>query len=98
MSLQKNIWRLGLLFAVAFNTTSVLAQAPDETDTQQWNDVQFAVPITKQIDFVLAGTLRLGRNLERPVDERIGAGVIIRFGRYFSVGPNYQYIGTQPFQ
>jgi hypothetical protein len=94
----QTIWRLGLFLALALNTTGALAQSLPQTDTQQWNEVQFAVPITKQIDFVLGGTLRLGRDLERPVDERIGAGVIIKIGKYFSVGPNYQYIGMQPFQ
>jgi Protein of unknown function (DUF2490) len=94
----QTIWRLGLFLALALNTTSALAQSLPETDTQQWNEVQFAVPITKQIDFILGGTLRLGRDIERPVDERIGAGVIIKIGKYFSVGPNYQYIGMQPFR
>lgn len=67
------------------------------TDTQEWNDVQFAVPITKQIDFVLQGTLRFGRDISRPVDERLGFGFSFKIGKYLTISPNYLHIGTQPF-
>jgi hypothetical protein len=68
----------------------------DRTDNQQWTDVQFAVPVTKTIDFNLLGTLRLGRDIHNPVDERVGAGFTFRFGKYFSVSPSYLHIATQP--
>jgi hypothetical protein len=69
----------------------------DQTDNQQWTDVQLAIPVTKQIDFLLGGTLRFGRDLSHPVDERVGAGFSIKFGKYITVSPNYQHIGMQPF-
>ena len=68
----------------------------DQTDNQVWSDVQFAVPITKDIDFNMLGTLRLGRDISRPVDERTGMGFTFRFGQHVSVAPNYLYIATQP--
>jgi hypothetical protein len=68
----------------------------DRTDNQQWTDVQFAVPVTKTIDFNLAGTLRLGRDIHRPVDERVGVGFTFRLGKHLSVSPNYLHISTQP--
>jgi Protein of unknown function (DUF2490) len=68
----------------------------DHTDNQQWNDVQLAIPLTKTIDFNVLGTLRLGRNITRPVDERLGLGATFRFGKYFTVAPNYLSIATQP--
>jgi uncharacterized protein DUF2490 len=74
------------------------AQAVDHTDNQFWSDVQFAVPIGKIVDFNAFGGLRLGRDISRPVDERIGAGFSFRFGKYLAVAPNYLYIGTQPFR
>ena len=67
-------------------------------DNQEWNDVQFFVPLTKQIDFVLAGTLRIGRDVSRPVDERLGFGFSFKVGKYVTVVPNYLHIGTQPFK
>jgi hypothetical protein len=76
-----------------------LAQtAVDQTDTQQWNDVIFSLPITKQIDFNILGTLRFGRDISHPVDERIGLGATFRIGQHFSVVPAYLRIETQPFE
>lgn len=69
----------------------------DQTDNQQWTDVQLAVPVTSQFDFNLLGTLRLGRDISRPVDERVGAGFTFRLNKYVSVSPNYLHIGMQPF-
>jgi len=83
-----------LLQSIAFAQTT----APSQTDTQNWNDVQLSVPITKDIDFNLLGTLRLGRDISRPVDERIGAGATFRIGKYLVVEPNYLHIGMQPFE
>ncbi|HEX5966349.1 MAG TPA: DUF2490 domain-containing protein, partial [Pyrinomonadaceae bacterium] len=69
----------------------------DQADNQQWTDVQLAVPVTTQFDFNLLGTLRLGRDITHPVDERVGAGFTFRVNKYVSVSPNYLHIGMQPF-
>jgi len=74
----------------------VSAQSVDHTDNQLWSDVQVAVPVTKTIDFNLLGTLRLGRDVTRPVDERAGVGFTFRFGKYLTVAPNFLGIGMQP--
>lgn len=71
---------------------------PSQTDTQQWNDFQLAVPVTKEIDFNLLGTLRFGRGVSRPVDERIGVGATVKLGKYLTFTPNYVHIGMQPFE
>jgi len=84
----------GLLLFVLSGVAS--AQLVDHTDNQVWSDVQVAVPMTKDIDFNMLGTLRLGRDISRPVDERIGMGFTFRFGQHISVAPNYLYIATQP--
>jgi hypothetical protein len=47
-------------------------------------------------DFNLLGTLRLGRDINRPVDERVGAGFTVRLGKYLTVSPSYLHIGMQP--
>ena len=72
------------------------AQILDRTDNQFWSDVQVAVPMTKSVDFNVLGTLRVGRDISRPVDERIGMGFTFRFGQHVSIAPNYLYIATQP--
>jgi hypothetical protein len=100
MGLFKRALNYGVLttFTVFLVVSAVNAQLISRSDTQQWTDVQFAVPLSKSIDFNFGGTLRLGRDLERPVDERIGFGATFKFGNHLSVSPNYQYIGMQPFR
>lgn len=68
----------------------------DRTDNQQWNDVQLAVPVTKQFDFNVLGTLRLGRDISHAVDERIGVGFTFKYGTHLQISPNFLYIGMQP--
>jgi hypothetical protein len=100
MGLFKRAVKYGVLatFTVFLVVSAVNGQLISRSDTQQWTDVQFAVPLSKSIDFNFGGTLRLGRDLERPVDERIGFGATFKFGNHLSVSPNYQYIGMQPFR
>jgi hypothetical protein len=68
----------------------------DRADSQFWSDVQLAIPITKNFDANLLGTLRIGRDFSHPVDERVGVGFTFRFGKYFTVSPNFLAIGMQP--
>lgn len=68
-------------FAVVFLAVTFLGAAGSiqsqtkvpKADTQNWNDVQVAVPLTKKVDFIIQGTLRIGDNLTTPVDERWGS-------------------------
>ena len=69
-----------------------------ESDNQIWTDVQLAVPVTKKIDFNLLGTLRFGRDVSHTVDERVGVGFTFRWGKYFTVSPNFLGIDMQPFR
>ena len=85
-----------VFLAVLVCSTAAFAQI-DRTDNQFWSDYQLAAPVTKQIDFNILGTLRLGRDFNRPVDERVGAGFTFKFGQHVNVSPNYLHIGTQPF-
>ena len=87
-----------VIFVLLLLLTPVSAQSLlDQTDNQQWTDVQLFFPVTKQIDFTLGGTLRIGRDFSHLVDERVGAGFSFKFGKYITVSPNYQHIGMQPF-
>src|SRR5215204_7195125 len=47
------------------------AQTVDQTDNQVWSDVQVAVPMTKDIDFNILGTLRIGRDVSWQNEESI---------------------------
>jgi len=93
--LRRSAWACLLLFVL---TGFASAQIIDRSDNQFWSDVQVAVPVTKNFDFNMLGTLRLGRDFNRPVDERIGAGFTFRFGQHVQIAPNYLYIATQPIR
>ena len=89
--------RLGAFIIFAFAHTA-FAQSPpaSRSDTQSWNELQFTLPLNKQIDLVLSGELRLGRNVSDFVDERIGAALRFKLGKYFEISPGYEYIVKQP--
>ena len=67
-------------------------------DTQIWNDTQLAIGLNKKVDLLLLGTLRIGREVSRPVDERIGFGFSVKAGKYLTFQPSYLYIATQPLK
>jgi hypothetical protein len=85
---------LSVLCLLCLSVVNTSAQV-DRTDNQFWSDVQIAAPVTKNFDFNILGTFRLGRDWNRPVDERIGAGFTFRLGSHVSVSPNYVHIGMQ---
>ena len=85
-----------LLCFLCLSVVQTLGQT-DGTDNQFWADVQLAIPVTSQFDFNLLGTLRVGRDFNRPVDERVGAGFTFRANKYLQVSPSYVHIGMQPF-
>ena len=95
----RQLWpSLSLVFLLTLVTPASSQTAIDQTDTQQWNDVFIAVPITKQVDFNVLGTLRIGRDISHTVDERIGVGATFRIGQHVTLVPAYLHIETQPFE
>jgi len=99
--MTKNFGRLlfsGLLIVVICNGARSQTLRLPETDTQNWNDVYLSIPVAGPVDFIIQGTLRNGRDITRPVDERVGVGFSFRLGKYVTVIPNYLHIGMQPFE
>ncbi|HMF57959.1 MAG TPA: DUF2490 domain-containing protein [Pyrinomonadaceae bacterium] len=86
-----------MLLAACASVSSAQTQRPPRRDTQLWNDVQLAVPLSKKVDFVMLGTLRLGNNIHRGVDERIGIGFSFKVGKYLTLFPSYLHIWTHPY-
>jgi hypothetical protein len=52
--------------------------------------------MTSKVDFILLGTLRFGRNLSRPVDERIGIFFSYNPTKSITIVPSYLHIERQP--
>lgn len=82
-------------------TSSVFSQTVDEnSDIVAWSDATLIVPLTKRDEggkrvdqwiLNVTGTLRFGRNIKRPVDERGQATINYRFNKYFTAGTGYMY-------
>lgn len=91
---------IAVLVFLILLTTKIHAQTLSNLhhDTQEWNDIQLSVPVTKHVDFSLVGTLRIGRDLARPVDERIGAGFTFKVGKYITASAALLRIGMQPIK
>jgi hypothetical protein len=83
------------LCVLCFSVADISAQT-DRTDNQFWSDVQIAAPVTRNFDFNILGTFRVGRDFSHPIDERIGAGFTFRLGSHVTIAPNYLHIGMQP--
>jgi hypothetical protein len=67
-----------------------------KTDTQNWNDVYFTIPMSKRVDFILQGTLRIGDNITTPVDERWALGWAFKINDYLSFTPFYLHREARP--
>ncbi|MFN7931113.1 MAG: DUF2490 domain-containing protein [Blastocatellia bacterium] len=90
-----------LLAGVVFLTwlaLPVLAQTtPPREDNQFWNETQLIKAVGKKTDVIFIGVLRLGRDWERPVDERAGLAVAWKANKYVTVAPTYIYVDQQPY-
>lgn len=88
------------LFWLTFWLASAHAQtpAPPRDDLQVWSEVQIIKPLAKDKDLLVIGVLRLGREVSRPVDERIGAGIAFKLSKYLTLTLTYIYVDQQPFE
>ncbi len=78
---------LGLLFNVSAN-----AQATDDEDLQQWNDVQLTIPVNEKVEVFLQTTIRFGQNISRVSEGRVGAGAVFKINKSLSFSPSYTSI------
>lgn len=73
------------------------AQTPiPKSDTQSWNDLQLTIPLGKKVDFLVQGTLRLGGNLSKAVDERGGFGFNYKLNQYVTFNELYFHREARP--
>ena len=95
-----NIFMRSILAAATLVTIATQVQAQirrvPESDNQNWNDVFFTIPMSKPVDLVLQGTLRIGDNVTQPVDERWGLGWVFKVNKYLSFVPFYFHREARP--
>ena len=86
-----------VLGALVLCAAHAAGQSPvPKSDTQSWNDIQFTIPLTKKTEFVLIGTLRIGDNITRPVDERWGMRFNYALNKYVTLQTSYFHREARP--
>jgi hypothetical protein len=95
-SLQRRLILAVTTLAFACSGTPAQTTTPPETDNQIWTEYQLAIPLNHETDIVVLGVLRFGRNVSRPANERIGAGISRRIGKYLTIVPSYLHVASQP--
>lgn len=78
----------------------------DNDDVQFWNETTVSFPLIKtedgdgnkttKLSGFFVSTLRIGQNVSRFVDERIGFGLDYKINKYFSLSPSYIYAAAHP--
>ena len=83
---------------VLLTSSGAFAQAtgPLKSDTQFWNDVIFTTPLNKRVDFGFTITTRTNSHLSDVLDERWGAGWIIKVNKYLTFTPFYFHRQARP--
>lgn len=67
-----------------------------KADTQNWNEIQLAVPLGKDVDFIIQGMVRIGGNLSRAVDHRWGVGFNYKAGKFVTLNQLYFHREARP--
>jgi hypothetical protein len=67
-----------------------------KADTESWNDVQLSIPVSKKVDFLIQGTVRIGGNFTTPVDERWGFGFNYKVQKYITLNELYFHREATP--
>lgn len=89
--------RILLLFYFLTTTTIIWAQSPTPTppredDFQSWNDATLTRPLSKKVDLVIPLTLRLGKNVSRIQETRVGIGFALKPHSRITITPGYGFI------
>src|SRR6185436_16038002 len=86
-------WLMICLAGVADGQTKKVAPS---YDTQSWNEIQVTIPLRRQVELILTGQVRIGREISHFVDERTGAAFSFKVGKYLTLAPGYLYRSDQP--
>lgn len=98
---------LYLIFIFVCSASVIFSQdTANKTEFNIWNETSITFPLLKDTDksgkefermnLTFLGTLRLGRDSLRPIDERIGVGINYRLNKYVSLAPDIFYRNSQP--
>lgn len=70
---------------------------PPHDDHQFWNETQIIKHLDEKHDLIFTGVIRIGRDWQRPVDERAGVGLAFKVSPHFTIIPTYTHVEYQPY-
>ncbi len=95
-----------VLFLLPFSFIESSAQSPPVEDVQFWNETSVSFPIyktenskgekTERVGMFFNGVMRVGDNVSRPVDKRLGFGFDFKINRYVGLTTSYLYAAGTP--
>lgn len=86
---------LFLIWTIGLAVLSISAQTPngtDDEDLQSWSDIVTTVEIDKKIELYFPFTIRLGKDVSRLNEGRVGAGFVYKASKAISFTPFYTFI------
>lgn len=93
---QKRFQQFGLcVLLLLLQPYTARAQTAPRSDTQKWNDVQFAIPLNRQFEFFINTHFRAGDNLRQVIEERGGFGLSYKPSKFLTLSPSYFYAAMQ---
>lgn len=102
--MMKILFTAAVVLLLSFVDT--FAQSPPVEDIQFWNETSVSFPIYKtedskgekveRVGMFFNGVLRVGDNVSRPVDKRLGFGFDFRVNRFVSLTTAYLYVAASP--
>ena len=91
----KGLWPVLIILISAASAHAQTNPPQSQEDVQSWNDITLTVPLTKHFDFFLLATGRIGRNLSRINEGRIGLGYVWKPNNALSFSPYWIYIDAR---
>src|SRR5207237_1817722 len=85
----KRLFLISILLGATWGAHAQTTTPVPKDDVQFWNDTQLAIPISKKVDFVIQGTIRIRSNLSSVVDGRWGVGWVIKAYKYLCLNTFY---------
>ena len=95
MKILRKTWPLIFIAAAFCSFANGQTTQTDDEDTQSWNDLQVTIPLNKKVDLVLQTTFRIGHNITKLVEGRVGGGISVKLNKAFTVSPAYLYIESR---
>jgi len=92
----KRLFLISILLGAARGAHAQTAKPVPRDDVQFWNDTQLAIPMSRDVDFLIQGTVRIGGNLTTPVDERWGFGFNYKVQKYITLNELYFHREATP--